>query len=96
MVGCREQQGKHDRFWEGRAVGKPGTLKMPAGRCGSCNAEIEASIATGTPMEKAGAYAIPDQESRPGEMGPAATPTSSIAAVMGLSPSGCSALNVAE
>lgn len=44
----------------------------------------------------AGAYAIPGQESRPGEMVPAATPKSSIAAVMGLSPLVCSALNVAE
>ena len=32
------------------------------------DAEIEASIATGTPMDKAGAYAIQDQELRPGEM----------------------------
>ena len=32
------------------------------------DAEIEASIASGTPMDKAGAYAIQDQELRPGEM----------------------------
>ena len=32
------------------------------------DAEIEVSIATGTPMDKAGAYAIQDQELRPGEM----------------------------
>ena len=32
------------------------------------DAEIEASIATGTPTGKAGAYAIQDQELRPGEM----------------------------
>ncbi len=32
------------------------------------DAEIEESIATGTPMDKAGAYAIQDQELRPGEM----------------------------
>ncbi len=44
------------------------TLKMPAGCCGSCGTEIEASITTGTPMDKAGAYATQDQELRPGEM----------------------------
>ena len=32
------------------------------------HAEIETSIATGTPMDKAGAYAIQDEELRPGEM----------------------------
>ena len=32
------------------------------------DAEIETSIATGTPMDKAGAYAIQDEELRPGEM----------------------------
>ena len=32
------------------------------------DAEIEASIATGTPMDKAGAYAMQDQELRPGKM----------------------------
>ncbi len=32
------------------------------------DAEIEASIATGTPMDKAGAYAIQDQDLGPGEM----------------------------